>query len=271
VAVARAWGLVALAAAAPLAACQEAHVNLDQAGAKVLSDVPDAALQRAAQRRIFFGHQSVGYNLVEGLELLGKDRPAARLRLVESRSADALADPGLAHAAVGKNRDPSAKLRDFAAALEGGLGARVDVAMVKLCFIDFNRGADPDQLFAEYRATVGRLRVAFPRLRILHVTVPLTTVQSGPRALLKRVLGRPLWGAPENQLRERYNALLRAEYEGKAPFFDLARVEATLPGGAGRTPPALAPEWASDEGHLNPAGSRWAAAHLLRALAAVGD
>lgn len=274
---ARAWRLVALAALFPLA-CQEAHVNVEDAGAKLLAEVPDAALQRVAQRRMFFGHQSVGFNVVEGLEMLGQARPSARLRVIGSRAPGDLATPALVHATVGRNHDPSSKLREFAAILEAGLGERVDLAMVKFCYVDFERDGDPARLFDEYRATMARLRAAFPKLRIVHVTVPLTTVQSGPKAFVKGLLGRALWGGPENLVRERFNALLRAEYGGKEPLFDLARAESSLPGGGtatfqadGRRHPALAPEWASDEGHLNAAGSRWAAAHLLRTIAATTD
>jgi hypothetical protein len=108
----------------------------------------------------------------------------------------------------------------------------------------------------------------------VHVTVPLAVVQTGPKATIKRLLGRKRWGADANIVRHRYNELLRHEYGGKEPLFDLAAIEATrVDGGAatfdegGATYPMLAPEYASDGKHLSDLGARWVAAHLVKVLA----
>jgi hypothetical protein len=99
-------------------------------------------------------------------------------------------------------------------------------------------------------------------------------VPSGWKERVKRLLGRRNEDAAANVARERFNALMRAEYQGRAPLFDLAAVEALRPDGArttvelaGSRHPALSPEYASDEGHLNAQGARWAAAHLVALLA----
>ena len=242
-------------------------------------DVPAAAARKLAQRRVFFGHQSVGSDIVAGLEAIAREQPDLGLRVVEGRSAEVLAAPGFAHALNGQNGQPLTKLHDFAEALEkGGLGSRADIALFKFCYVDFRPGTDVDAIFAAYRATLARLRAAFPLVTFVHVTSPLVVVQRGPRALLKRLLGKRPAGAEENVLRERYNALLRAEYSGREPLFDLAAVESTLPDGrpvrfedGGATYPALAREYASDGKHLNVVGSRRAAAYLLRTLASAAD
>lgn len=96
------------------------------------------------------------------------------------------------------------------------------------------------------------------------------------KALVKRLLGRHPYGTVENVRREEYNALLRAAYLGREPFFDLARVESTAPGGApvtvdwgGRPAPALAREYTDDGGHLNAAGRLRAARELLEVLGGI--
>lgn len=240
-------------------------------------DLPQAALTKLARTRIYFGHQSVGYDIVEGLAALGRERPGLALRIVESRAPDALATPALAHAKNGRNEEPLTKIRDFAETLEGrGLGATTDVALFKFCYVDFPPGTDVESVFAEYRSTLARLRQRFPGVKFVHVTSPLTVVESGPKALVKRLLGRRLVEAESNVVRDRFNALMRAEYAGREPLFDLAAIESTGPDGrpvrfehGGRSTPALAREWASDGRHLNSAGARWAAAHLLETLATV--
>ncbi len=60
------------------------------------------AQEKLAQRRIFFGHQSVGGNILEGLQRLG-----AGPRVVEVKSPSETVAPGtLAHAMVGENLKP---------------------------------------------------------------------------------------------------------------------------------------------------------------------
>lgn len=259
-------------------ACQGKRVNHEAEVAAAVRALPQAELRKVAQKRIYFGHQSVGYNLVEGLEAISRERPDAALRIVEARSPEALAGPALAHATNGKNEQPLTKIRDFSETITGGLGATADVAFFKFCYIDFPPGTDVEGVFAEYKGTLARLRQAYPRVRFVHVTSPLTVVQSGPKAVVKKLLGKKLGGAEANLARERFNALMRQEYGGKEPLFDLAAVESRLPDGSlvtfedgGRSHPALASEYASDGKHLNALGARWAAVHLLRSLAALPD
>lgn len=270
------WNLLLLVIAG--LACQGKRVNHEADVAAAIRALPPAELQKVARKRIYFGHQSVGYNLVEGLEAISRERPDAGLKIVEARTAQGLAGPALAHATNGKNEQPLTKIKDFADTMAGGLGATADVAFFKFCYIDFPPGSDVEGLFAEYKGTLARLRQAYPKVRFVHVTSPLTVVQSGPKALVKKLLGRKLGGAEANLVRERFNALLRSEYQGKEPLFDLAAIESQLPDGSqvtfaegGRSHPALAPAYASDGKHLNALGARWAAVHLVRTLAALPD
>jgi hypothetical protein len=260
-------------------ACQAKPVDgAGRLGSDVRS-IPQAARERLAQKRIYFGHQSVGTNIAKGVEALGGEYPDLRLRLAETRSPGALVDPVFAHAMNGRNGDPLGKIADFVESLErGGLGSRADIAFFKFCYVDFGPGTDVEGIFAEYRSTMARLRRAFPNVTFVHVTTPLTVVQSGPRALLKKILGQRLGGAEANIVRHRFNTLMRQEYAGREPLFDLAAVESTAPGGravtfrdGGASYPALASEYSSDGKHLNAKGARWAAAHLLGTLAEIAD
>jgi hypothetical protein len=259
-------------------ACQGTSVTRGEDVSAAVRGLPGEGLRKVAGKRIYFGHQSVGYNLVDGLQAIARERPELGLKVVEARSPEALQGPVFAHASNGRNHEPLSKIQDFAATLDAGLGARADVALFKFCYVDFEPGTDVDAVFAEYRSTLARLRQAYPRVQFVHVTSPLTVVQTGPKALVKRLLGRPLWGADANIVRERFNGLMRREYAGKEPLFDLAAVEASRPNGpgatfeaAGGTHPALAAEYASDGKHLNDVGARWAALHLLQTLAGLPD
>jgi hypothetical protein len=227
-----------------------------------------------AHRRVFFGHQSVGTNIMEGVTDLLRERPALGLRVVPGDSA---ADGGavFAHALVGRNGEPVLKTDAFASLLESGLGARVDVAFHKYCFVDFTPATDAAAVFAHYRATMARLRSEFPGVVFVHVTAPLVTTKvGGIRLALQRLVGRPPHRVQGNFVRERFNELMRREYAGHEPVFDLAGVESTRPDGSregveigGRTAYALVPDYSTDGAHLNPVGRRRVAEALLVFLA----
>ena len=235
-------------------------------------DVEPTAEQVAAvaQRRVFFGHQSVGANVLEGLaEVTG-----GRVRVVESRDAAAFETPGVVHAFLGQNEAPLTKVADFEKAMDA-VGGRADVALYKFCYVDFDATTDVDALFEAYRGSLERVAAKFPQLTVVAVTAPLTTVQTGPKAWLKNTFGGGAWGEKENVKRHAFNEKVRAAFRGK-PLFDLARVEAVRPDGTtqaftrdGATVPALVPAYSDDGGHLNAAGRKAVAAELVKVLAAL--
>lgn len=225
----------------------------------------EAAVQKVASQRVLFAHQSVGANVLEGLS----DLTQSALPVREGRAAADLAQPGLVHTRIGTNELPLTKLADFEAVLAATEG-RVDVALLKLCYVDIDARTDVDALFEAYVAMHERLRARYPRVTFVPVTVPLTVVASGPKAWLKAQLtGAPRWGAEENAARHRFNTRLRARFVGQ-PLFDLAALEATRPDGSGERfagVPALAPAWTDDGQHLNARGRRHVAEALLTLLA----
>jgi hypothetical protein len=174
---------------------------------------------------------------------------------------------------LAENGDPLRKLENFKAAV--GEGSRYDIALVKFCYVDVTADTDARALFERYRATIAQLQAKNPRTVFVHATLPLTTVQSGPKALAKRLLGRAPYGTIENLRRDEYNRLLRASYAGREPIFDLARLESIAPDGAsvsmtwnGATAPAMSQAYTDDGGHLNARGRVLAAQEFVTVLAA---
>jgi hypothetical protein len=226
-----------------------------------------------ADRRVFFGHQSVGYNIVEGVADLmrGEQRPA--LRVAESAAPGDLQPGVLAHATVGQNGDPRSKIRAFAEYMDSGVAAHSDVALFKFCYIDVDAETDVDGIFSEYKRVMDDLARRHPDTRFVHATMPLRLVQTGPKAVVKRLLARPAGGYVENVRRNRYNALLRREYQGRAPIFDIAALESQSGGQPttftfqGEEFFSLNPAYTPDNGHLNESGRRVVAAGFLNALA----
>lgn len=224
-------------------------------------------LARMAQRRIFFGHQSVGADVVRGLAALA-EALAVPLNVVETRDLPAVDGPCFAHGRIGRNGNPASKLEDFAALLDDGAGPVLDLAMAKLCYVDVTRDTDTGELARHHDDIFDALAARHPQLRLVPVTVPLTTGFFGLRGRAAKLLGRADPAAPDNRARARYNDHLRARYADNGRLFDLAAVEsgssARRPGGDG--PPALSPALTRDGGHLNRRGRKLAAIALLRTL-----
>lgn len=227
-------------------------------------------LERVARQRIYFGHQSVGANLLEGVEELAAEA-GVPIRILRAERASDVPPATLGHTFVARNGKPLEKLQNFRRALGA---APVDLALVKFCYVDIQADTDVEALFSRYRQTLDELKRSHPGAVFVHVTLPLTTVQTGWKALAKRALGRAPSGTVENVRREQYNRLLREAYAGREPLFDLARVESTAPDGApvrvqwhGVTAPALSPAYTDDGGHLNAEGRRRAARELIAVLA----
>lgn len=234
--------------------------------------ITDSELTAAADTRVFFGHQSVGMNILDGIPAVYEGRAPEPPVIVETSSPPE--GPAVAHAFVGKNTDPFGKLADAERLLAAGLGSWADVALIKFCYVDVTSDTDVPGLFADYERTMRELEAAHPDTAFLYVTVPLTTAP-GFSDKVKGLVGRGSRSAADNAAREQFNDLLRRQYGDTGRIFDLAAIESTAPDGSritgqvdGRTYYALYAGYAADEGHLTPAASAMVAERLLAAVAA---
>jgi lysophospholipase L1-like esterase len=271
---------VAIAAmVASLTACSGGDMNgsTPQVGSE--STAPRVAdvqghLASLATSRIYFGHQSVGANVLEGVhELSGAEPGAAPLSIIRSRDVASVTGPALVEFTIGENGDPASKARDFAAVLDQKKDSTPAVALFKYCYLDVTPDTDVATLFAAHRDTVRALQARHPEVTFVHVTAPLTTVEPASKLFVKRLLGKPT-SRDVNRKRNEFNALVRREFQGE-PIYDLARVESSRPDGSrayfvagSDTVYTLAPELTDDGGHLNAAGRRAAALELLAVLSA---
>jgi hypothetical protein len=240
-----------------------------------LDRVPGGAWASLAGKRIYFGHHSVGCNIIEGMTEIIAVRPQIELAIFEAKSPDEIGDQGFAHSGVGANKDPDSKIRGFEEVLSAA-GDRLDIAFFKFCFVDIGAEADVDGLFARYAGAFEQLQRRFPNVTFAHVTTPLTVPLSGLKWTIKRFLGEPAWGYRQNGMREKYNDLLRTRFGTSGLVFDLARLESTRPDGTvesyrwkGKPHPSLARCYTADEGHLAEFGRRIAGRDMLVWLATV--
>lgn len=230
-----------------------------------------------AGMRVFFGHKSVGYNILDALPRVFEDEQVTPPAVVESREAPD--GPQVVHTAIGTNGDPLGKIEEFDRIMRDGMADKVDVAILKLCYVDFRAGeVDVDEVFSAYRDTLAGLARDYPETAFVAATAPLTT-ERGPLGKVRATLGRGDTLGPEhNVVRQQFNARMRAEYDEAGALFDIAAVQSTDPEGErvayerdGRTYYAMEKAYASDPGHLNSTGAAIAASAFVSVLANAGE
>lgn len=239
-----------------------------------LVDVPAEAWARLSQKTIFFGHQSVGKNIIDGVRNLTESDKSVSLNIVETKDAKTIVSPMFVHATVGRNRSPESKIAEFKELMENGFGEKVDIAFFKFCYVDMGKDSNPEAILAAYCEAMDSLKTRFPEVVFVHVTVPLRAPyrRRAVMAAMDRLLDRSV-ELQDNEIRERYNALLRERVSGKEPLFDLALYETLDPQGLrhysmkdGQEIPLLVHLYTDDGGHLNAVGRRHVAEQLLISL-----
>jgi hypothetical protein len=259
-------------AALAMAGCDGGKVIKAVKAPASVESISAKGLESLSGKKIFFGHQSVGWNIIDGLKDIAREKGRAGFNFVETRTpGDA---PGLYHAAIGQNGDPLGKIKDFEAIMRGGMGDKVDIALMKLCYVDFDGKTNAQGIFEAYASELSKLEAEYPRVVFVRATAPLTTDESGIKSLVKSILGKST-AAQANASRERFNELVRADCarSGK-PLLDIALAEAASDDGTvnernagGRRYISLRDDYSSDGGHLNEAGRKVVAARFLAVLA----
>jgi hypothetical protein len=125
-------GLVSATVVVWTSASKESFV---QASNTAASSITTEELAAAGAVDLFFGHQSVGRNILDGISSIYADKGVAPPTITEVRVGSDEAD-GFVHAAIGKNGDPIGKLAAFDSLLRAGQAERTDVALMKLCYVD---------------------------------------------------------------------------------------------------------------------------------------
>ena len=226
-----------------------------------------------SQLKIIFGHQSVGNNILAGIRYW-EEESGVKFNRLTSRDPESQDHGVFIDFAVGSNGNPVSKIDDFIAVVEDLPGGSEAMAFFKLCYVDITAGTDVEELFGYYREKMIYLKEKKPGISVALFTVPVTSVQGGWKAMVKKAVGRVPAGVLNNMKRSEFNNRLMDELSGVFPVFDLAGVETTLPDGKknifeheGIKYPSLPEIYTSDGGHLNSQGSRMVAYNLLAFLA----
>lgn len=254
--------------------CQGGKTMTNKGKLHSISEIPAEDWQKLSQKKIYFGHQSVGNNIIDGINKIMQSNKTIKLNIVKTTDPAAFDKPIFAHSDVGKNDDPESKIKAFQEYIRKGIGNKADFAFFKFCFWDIRNKTDVKAVFQSYKEALSQLKTKFPSTRFIHMTVPLMSYQNGIKSRIKRVLNMSIESDIDNIKRNELNELILNEYNGKEPVFDIAMAESTLPDGTrtsfskdGKTYYTLADDYTNDGGHLNEKGQKVVVEQFLVFLA----
>jgi hypothetical protein len=224
------------------------HSNYDP------SALSDAVISKAASLDVYFEHASVGGNIVDGIDALAKAKP----RYSSGRTSGA-PDPAwwATHNGLGDyqrgNPGNTAKISQFTTDMTAAMGAAVNVAMYKFCYIDSPSSAS--DLFATAKAAMESLEAKYPSVTFVWWTMPIET--------------------SANAQRQAYNEAVRSYCSSnKKWLIDIADFESHNDSGIAVTDLAgrelLNSGYSSDGGHLNDAGAKKLALAYWKLIGEIG-
>lgn len=183
--------------------------------------------------RVLFGVQSIGADIVKGIPGAFKAAGMKNPRVMTWSKARNSKGPLIATARIGKNGNPSSKLRAFAALVNDAPRGSVDVALMAFNYQDVTAATDVDGLAQSYSETMESVEQANPDITFIYTTVPVTTSNSWRAVDRNSVNGlidvdQPVW--QDNIARERLNALIRERYAATGRLYDIAALQARING-----------------------------------------
>lgn len=236
-------------------------VSMEAADSKSKIEIHEENWMNIADKRIFFGHQSVGKNIIDGINDLQKQCNSNVIVFLETKNRSDFNHPLFAHSQIGNNLNPKSKIADFVNIVDNGLGNYVDIVFMKLGYVDINKATDINELFEYYKTSVSSLQKKYSSIKIVHFTVPLTTKPDGLEGFVKKILKMD-----NNVYRNKYNELIRNHYE-PYEIFDIAEIQSTFKDGTTfryrKNIPGMISDYSSDGGHLSQLGSQIVAHKLI--------
>jgi len=224
------------------------------------------------KKKILFGHQSVGMNIMKGMKALTSGNPLPIIMEWDINKPQ-LNDPGFYHTRLGSNFDPASKIIAFSKLIHDLKKNQPDIAFFKFCYVDIKDHTKVTEVAEKYAETMTDLEKSFPEIRFMHFTVPLRSHRKGLKVMVKKLLNVPEPNYLENIKRQEYNDLIREKYSERGYLFDIAGLESQDKNKSrekhdykGKRFETMRQEYTSDGGHLNTEGSKYIANELIHFL-----
>ncbi len=224
------------------------------------------------KENIFFGHRSVGENIIQGVKEISSKGAVPNLDILKINNISHIPERYFLDANIGSNGDPKSKIDDFNKIVNQLAQKKLTIAMMKLCYADIKENTDINDIVKYYTVVIDSLHKKYPGLMIIHLTVPLTSKRTLLMSIKDFIKRRSNSSILDNVVRNKYNQLLFLKYPADQ-IFDLAKIESTYPDGKreefiyqGKAYNSLISGYSLDGGHLNEKGKHLIAEKFLSFL-----
>lgn len=216
-------------------------------------------------KKVFFGHQSVGNNMINGLNTLIENNDDLNFIKVltienylklENKDDDSLFY--FIHTRIGENGHPQKKIDDFKKNIQ--ILHEVDAAFMKFCYADIRPHSNIESIYTNYKSAHIELSNEFKNTKFIYFTVPVTAKQGTIKRVIKSIVGKE----DQNINRFKYNELLRND--SIQYLFDIAFHESNNNLSKSKGIEYLKKEYTYDENHLNETGSKYIVSLLINFL-----
>lgn len=245
-----------------MTACNDKGFEDDHYYGKVLKR---SDLSSLPGKKVYFGHQSVGYNILEGIKKItaqNEELDFIKILTLEEYKNNVFPENDslfyFIHSKIGTNTQPDLKIKDFQDKLDSLKG--LDAAFMKFCFVDITRKTEVNTLFNNYIEAMDNLEERYINTKYLYFTCPISIRENLVIGILKEIMQTP---DDLNKNRNKFNNLLRAK--NNIELFDIAYLEANEDEASEpQKREFMKKKYAtSDGGHLNEYGSEKIGYYLL--------
>ena len=115
---------------------------------KIMDDSLRKDIKDIENVKLYFGHQSVGFNIIDGIEDILKKLPYANINIVDIDKDRELSENYIAHSQVGKNTQPNSKCDAFSKKLNEDLLSQTEIALLKFCYVDIRYPSNVEEVFS---------------------------------------------------------------------------------------------------------------------------
>jgi lysophospholipase L1-like esterase len=246
--------------------------NSAQAPYTAISDIPGSKWEELAQKKIYFGHRSVGNNIIDGIKDLIKANSQIKLDMVAPTGTFNSKVGFFMHSMIEQDASPQKIAADFQKLKNEVI--RQDFDIVLLRFTPFYNNKEMTEILGDYNDSLNQLKNNYPKTMFVHTTFPLNRSKTTWKTWIKKLIGKnDIWEYAGNIKANEFNEHLRKKYYGKKPLFDLAKFESTYPNGEretfslyGKEYFQLVSDYTYDGVHLNEKGRKIVAEQLLLLL-----
>jgi hypothetical protein len=233
--------------------------------------------RQLSQKKIYFGHQSVGNNIINGIMDIMRENPKVQLNIIRTSNKPNFVSGVLFHTRISGETNPKSLLIEYKRDVDKLMGGNADIALLRFSHSLIKGDTNVESVFNDYQLKMSMLKQKYPNTIFIHSTLPLLRSKTTWKTIIKKLIGKKeIWEYDINIKLNKFNDLLLREYVDKQPVIDLAKLQSTFPDGSlstftknGKTYFNMVPDYTYDDMHLNKEARKLAAEQFLLFLISV--